>query len=200
MHPSQVKLNDVIKTYSETQSYCIKCHLTILHSALTKYSYKSPLVVIWQVSRSPWVTHLPVRHCWISFPVLVPGMSRMHNHLKCDGFQLSQYHHSWIWECQVPSRTGFCHCFFTCWLSTVLRPHISYTWDQRQRGPTNQAMARDSRLGTDISPLNFETDPQLLTWGCAYRGEGVKWKGTVERNTEHHIWSSVLPVFLWLSI
>lgn len=107
------KLNDVIKTYSKIQSYYIKCHLTVLHSALTKYSYKSPLVVIWQVSRSPWVTHLPVRHCWISFPVLVPGMSRMRNHLKCDGFQLSQYHHSWIWECQVPSRTGFCHCFLS---------------------------------------------------------------------------------------
>ena len=46
-------------------------------------------------------------------------------------------------------------------------------------------MARDSRLRTDIPPVN--SDPQLLAWGHTFREEGVEWKGRVERNTEHHI-------------
>lgn len=51
--------------------------------------------------------------------------------------------------------------------------------------PANQAMARDSRLGTDIPPVN--SDPQLLVWGRTFREEGVEQKGRVERNTEHRI-------------
>lgn len=57
-------------------------------------------------------------------------------------------------------------------------------------------MAQDSRLGAGTSPLNFGTHSQLLTRSHASRGDGVKWRGGVERNTEHSFWKSSVPPFL----